>query len=143
LHAGLTQPFENVIDVSRVGEQATTPGFDGGKARVDRFEIGKSFPCLLDPSELGEPGDDITQTHRQVTVQRLGAPTSLDCLLIVLQLVMGASQSGQPDKQARISEAELDRFLNERNCLLGSAGIGEYVPENGVAAAKLGFSSIA
>ena len=57
--AGLAQPVQKVINVSRIGP--IPPEHAGGifEVRVHSLELGKRRPRLLDLAKLGQPCDDI------------------------------------------------------------------------------------
>ena len=97
------------------------------------FRVATRF---VDLPELGEPGNNVSQSGYVVVVERPGPPADLNCLRIVAQLVMSGCQPGKPDEQARIARAEADTSLDARHRLLRLTPRVKHRAEHGVSRGK-------
>ena len=92
LEPRLAQPLKKMIDVSRI--EPSPPIHACGKLQVpvQRLELGQRGLRLFNPSELGQPGDDIAQAVRIIPVERPRASPGFDSLLIVPHLIVRPGQ---------------------------------------------------
>src|SRR5207248_7867636 len=94
LHSGLAQSTDKMINPPAIAVDPAQNVFHKSKIAVERSKIGECGLRLGNAAELSQTGNDVAQARRPVAIERPGAPTDLDCLNIMMQLVMGAGEGG-------------------------------------------------
>jgi len=102
------------------------------EVRIEFLQGRKCGARFVDLPELGEPGNNVSQSGYVVVVERPGPPADLNCLRIVAQLVMRGCQPGKPDEQARIAGTEADTLLRQLDRLFWPTGVEVHLSEQDV-----------